>query len=613
MRAGRIRGNRTGGRRALLRGALALALLALLAPLGVAVAPSARADMASQVASAAQYAAGRGQVGISVLDRLTGQVYENGALAHTQMRSASIPKLFVAESLLSRARTGAITLTAHDRALLETMIMRSDDAAMSSLYSRFGGLQMVSNVMVKYGLSEIGGPPTPSYWGMYRITAHDIVKFYAGMLGGGLQPADRDYLVGLMRKATPYGSDGFDQFFGIPRALPGQAWGIKQGWMCCQESRRWLHTSGILGSDNRFLVAVLSSTPHSRSYAYAGETLTGTVQRLFPGGQIPSGASLSNPRGDVNRITEVAPGTVRVEGWTFDPDDPTRSLQVHVYVDGRYRRASSAALSRSDVAAAYPAAGPAHGYRVDVAVPDGRHQVCTYAINVGAGDRNPSLGCHTVTVQLGPVGSLDAVATAGVRTVRIAGWTLDREVPTQSLQVNLQVDGRAAGQVAAGAARADVGRAYPGAGAAHGFSADLALTAGGTHRVCAYGVNVGSGGTDTLLGCRSVALPTGVRGSLDRVNAVATGQYDLVGWALDTDARTTSIPVHVYVDGKWRAASTAAISRSDLVSSFPDAGRLHGYSVRVRLAPGSHNVCVYAIRATAGGTNPLLGCRTLAG
>jgi hypothetical protein len=607
MRARRVRG------RFAVRAALALGLLALLVPLGVAVAPSARADMASQVTSAATFAAGRGQVGITVLDRLTGQVYENGALAHTQMRSASIPKLFVADSLLSRARTGAITLSAADRALLEKMIMQSDDAAMSSLYSRFGGLQMVSNVMVKYGLSEIGGPPTPGYWGMYRITAHDIVKYYAGMLNGGLQPADRDYLVGLMRRATPYGSDGFDQFFGIPRALPGQTWGIKQGWMCCMEDRRWLHTTGILGSDNRFLVAVLSSTPSSRSYAYVGDTLTGVLQRLFPGGQIPSGVSLSNPKGDVNRIAEVSAGVARVEGWTFDPDDPTRSLQVHVYVDGRYRKAATASLARSDVAAAYPAAGAAHGYRIDVAIPDARHQVCAYAINVGAGDRNPSLGCGTVTAQLSPVGSLDATVAAGVRTVRVSGWTLDREVPTQSLQVNLQVDGRAAGQVAAGVSRTDISRAYPGAGSAHGFTADLVLTSGGTHRVCAYGVNAGAGGTDTLLGCRSVALPTGARGSVDRVTTVAAGRYDLVGWALDTDSRSTSIPVHVYVDGRWRAAATAGISRPDLASAFPDAGRLHGYSVRVGLTAGSHTVCVYAIRAVAGGPNPLLGCRTLAG
>ena len=97
-------------------------VLALLVPLGVTLAGPARADMGTQFAAAAQYAAGRGQVGISVLDRATGKVYENGALAHTQMRSASVPKALVAESLIRRSRSGAITLTANDRALLETMV-----------------------------------------------------------------------------------------------------------------------------------------------------------------------------------------------------------------------------------------------------------------------------------------------------------------------------------------------------------------------------------------------------------------------------------------------------------------------------------------------------------
>jgi hypothetical protein len=589
-------------------------VLALLVPVCVALASPARADMGTQFAAAAQYAAARGQVGISVLDRATGQVYENGALAHTQMRSASVPKALVAESLIRRSRSGVITLTANDRALLEKMVTQSDDAAMSSLYVKFGGLGMVTEVIGRYGLSEIGGPPVAGYWGMFQITAHDIVKFYDGVLDGGLQPADRTYFVDLMRRATPFGSDGFDQFFGIPRGLPNQVWGVKQGWMCCQEGKRRLHTTGILGADNRFAVAVLSTVPDTSSYAYSAETLTGVVQRLFPGGRIPTSSALDNPRGDVNTVTQLTPGVFRVEGWTFDPDEPTRSLQVHAYVDGRYAGAATAAVPRADVAAAFPAAGRLHGYRLDLRVPHGKHEICVYAINVGSGDRNPGLGCRSVTAQLSPVGSLEQVAAAGVRTVRVSGWTLDPEVPAQPQGVQVFVDGRHVSDALADGARLDVARAYSGAGSAHGFRADVPVATGGAHRVCAYGVNApGSGGENSLLGCRSVTLPTGVRGSVDRVDTIATGQYDLVGWALDTSAPTTALRVHVYVDGRYRSAVAAGVSRPDLAAVYPDAGRLHGYVARVALAPGDHSVCVYAIRATAAGTNPLLGCRTLRG
>jgi hypothetical protein len=494
------------------------------------------------------------------------------------------------------------------------MVMRSDDAAMSSLYSRFGGLGMVTEVVGRYGLSEIGGPPTPGYWGMFRITAHDIVKFYNGVLDGGLQKADRDYFVKLMRKATPYGSDGFDQYFGIPHGLPNQMWGVKQGWMCCQEGKRRLHTTGILGEDNRFLVAVLSTVPSTKSYAYSAETLTGVVRRLFPNGQIPTSSSAVNPRGDVNKASQASPGVFRVEGWTFDPDAPTRSLEVHTYVDGRYAGRGTASVPRADVAAAYPGAGSAHGFRIDVRVPQGKHDICVYAINVGAGDRNPSLGCRSVTAQLSPIGSLDKVGAAGVRTVRVKGWTLDPEVPAASQKVKLQVDGKTVATVVADVARTDVAAAYPKAGAAHGFRADVPIASGGSHKVCAYGVNAaGSAGANALLGCKTVTLPTGVLGSLDKVDTVGTGLYDLVGWAVDTNKPTTALQVHVYVDGTYRATAPAGVSRPDVAAVYPDAGRQHGYVARMRLAPGSHSVCVYAIRATTSGTNPLLGCRTLRG
>jgi hypothetical protein len=594
------------------RTALLVPVLALVLSAGLVAAPPASADMATQVSSASAYAASRGgQVGIAVLDRLTGRLYENGGLAHTQMRSASVPKVFVAESLLRRSRAGAISLSANDRALLEAMVMRSDDAAMSSLYSRFGGLGMVHEVRNRYGLSELGDPPSAGYWGMFRITAHDIVKFYNGMISGGLPAADRDYLISLMRRATAYGSDGFYQFFGIPSALPNQHWGIKQGWMCCQETKRRLHTTGILGSDNRFLVAVLGTVPQSQSYAYAGDTLTGVVQRLFPGGVIPSGAELRNPVGALQKLTEVSPGTVRVEGWTWDPDVPAQPLRVHLYVNGAYAGAGTADVVRPDVGGRYPEAGAAHGYRINVPVPHGTSRICAYAINVSRGTTNPQLGCQNVTVQLSPIGRLEQAAVVGARTVRTTGWTLDREAPTVPLRLHVYVDGRFATAVTADANRADVDAANPGAGPLHGWSADVVVGSGGAHNVCAYAINApGTRGHNPRLGCATVSLPTGVRGAFDRADLVAPGQYELAGWAVDTDARTSPVRVHVYVDGRARTAVTADQPWADSASVLPDAGPQHGYVVTVGLSPGTHQVCMYGISLSGTG-NPRLGCRTI--
>ena len=52
----------------------------------------------------------------------------------------------------------------------------------------------------------------------------------------------------------------------------------------------------------------------------------------------------------------------------------------------------------------------------------------------------------------------------------------------------------------------DVGTAYPGVGAFHGWTTQLGMSSG-NHRVCAYGINVGGGSTNPLLRCDDVRVP----------------------------------------------------------------------------------------------------------
>jgi phage tail protein X len=90
-------------------------------------------------------------------------------------------------------------------------------------------------------------------------------------------------------------------------------------------------------------------------------------------------------------------GQVRVRGWVIDPDtvDP---VAVHVYANGVFVGAASASVIRNDVAAAFPAYGPNHGFDVTVpvtaAATGASVQVCVFAINVGGGTTNPLLGCQ---------------------------------------------------------------------------------------------------------------------------------------------------------------------------------------------------------------------------
>jgi hypothetical protein len=587
---------------ALLVGALLASGLSVV----LAAPASADPDFTATVAAASAYAAGRGQVGISVLDRETGQLYENGD-AHTQMRSASVVKIFVAENLLDRARQGTITLSTDDQALMESMVRSSDDDAMSALYSKYGEVQIVADVAQKYGLTEVGAPPTPGYWGMFQITAHDVVTFYEGMLTGGLVPADRDYLLSLMRSATPNGIDGFYQFFGIPDALgSNQTFGVKQGWMCCQEGLHRLHTTGILGPDARFAVAFLSQYTQDQSYAFGGETLTNAVSTVFPGGVVPASGSTRNPVGSFDTTQEITPGTIRATGWALDPDASTQALAVNAYVDGVGAAIGTADVSRPDVGAAYPQAGADHGFSLDVPVGDGPHQLCVYAINVGAGTENTTLGCRSVTGHLSPVGSLDDVSTTDVRGVTLRGWTLDPESPGTALAVHTYVDGVGVAVGTTALPRPDVRAIYPST-STPGFTTTLTLP-GGTHQVCAYGIKApGTPGGNTTLGCRTVTVPLDVFGSLDAVTGGA-GTAAVRGWAIGPDTPGSAVTVHVYLDGVFAGQTTASGTRADVALAYPSAGAPHGFSTTVAAAAGIHTVCTYGLATVVGRDNPLLGC-----
>jgi hypothetical protein len=129
----------------------------------------------------------------------------------------------------------------------------------------------------------------------------------------------------------------------------------------------------------------------------------------------------------------------------------------------------------------------------------GPHRICASAVD-SSGAGNTLLGCRSVTyVPRLPTGRLDsATVTAGLLSA--GGWTIDPDVPTTGTRVHLYVDGRAVA-LTADRTRADIGRAFPSAGSAHGFGFTTAVAAG-AHRVCAYAIDT-SGAGSTFVGCRT--------------------------------------------------------------------------------------------------------------
>lgn len=332
---------------------------------------------------------------------------------------------------------------------------------------------------------------------------------------------------------------------------------------------------------------------------------------LGPGNNTSLGCrTVSTPTGSPVGNFEAATlsnGQVSLQGWVLDPDTAA-SIQVHVYVNGTKSGAYSADAPRADVGSAYSGYGDKHGISVSgIAVPVGTSDVCVYGIDRVGGQQNTMIGCRTVSSASGPPkGTIDS-AIAGVGTVRVSGWALDPDTPAP-IDVHVYVDGRWGGAVTAGSSRPDIASAFPGYGAAHGFT--LTLAAGpGTHQVCAYGINVRAG-SNPQLACSMVQVPGGDPfGNVDKVS-VADGKVTLEGWAIDPDT-DAPVQVHVYVGSAWGGLATASRSRADVAKAFPLYGSGHGFAITVPIPIGTSQVCAYAINQGAGTTNPQLGCTTV--
>jgi spore germination protein YaaH len=206
-----------------------------------------------------------------------------------------------------------------------------------------------------------------------------------------------------------------------------------------------------------------------------------------------------------------------------------------------------------------------------------------------------------------PFGNFEGVS-AWPGGVRMTGWAIDPNATTP-INVDIYSDGKFVGRTTAGNDRPDVGALFSAYGAEHGFDTVIDLPAG-RHQICAYGINTGVGTENTQLGCKSETVLTNApHGSFDAAGGSA-GTLTVSGWAIDPD---TALPigVHVYVDGKFAGSTIASNPRPDVGAIYPGWGAGHGYTTSVNVSGGTHDVCVYAINAGLGDTNPQLGCRTV--
>ena len=222
----------------------------------------------------------------------------------------------------------------------------------------------------------------------------------------------------------------------------------------------------------------------------------------------------STPLGDFESLKQTKDKSgVRAKGWAIDGDTKAK-VKIHFYMDGSFLASATADKKRTDIRAQYDDWGIKRGFNTVLPITSGSHEVCAYAINVGAGS-NSQLGCRTIsisssepappqptpqpTADVSPIGYFDRVVAVGGGVARADGWALDESAPEQSVRIRFYIDGAYWGSVNANKSRPDVG-AYTGLGDNHGWSANLEV-GGGNHEVCAYAINIGDTAPSTALGC----------------------------------------------------------------------------------------------------------------
>lgn len=222
-----------------------------------------------------------------------------------------------------------------------------------------------------------------------------------------------------------------------------------------------------------------------------------------------------NPVGTLDLVT-AENGRVRVGGWTFDYDEPSASVDIHVYIGGDVGSPNAVGYNmgptntlRDDVNNTYGVIGN-HGYDFIITTDKrGAQPVYVYAINKGAGG-NTLLGQTTVNIgDTSPIGSFDGVVVGEWGKLTVYGWAFDYDNTSAPIDIHVYVGGEAGSPGAVGynmgptnTFRGDVNDVY-GISGNHGYSYTINTNMRGMMPVYIYAINIGSGG-NTMIGMKHV-------------------------------------------------------------------------------------------------------------
>ncbi|MEU9837042.1 hypothetical protein AB0D67_36360 [Streptosporangium sp. NPDC048047] len=282
-----------------------LALLTAALPLLTSVAPASAAGPAVPHVPAGVAA------GYAVFDRQTGRLTAHRDV-HRRFRSASVVKIMIAIDHLESHRK----VPDRDLALLKVMLRVSDDDAASAFWDRGGKGKIVERIARRLGLTDTAPPPAdrPGFWGYTSLSALDMVRVYRYLLDRA-EPRVSELILGHLRQAGPCGSDGFDQYFGIPRGV-ARPWAVKQGWsgyglrppVRCRPSSPGTPGTPSLPASS---AAVPSPAASGRTTAAASGRTTAAASGRTAGAPAPAGplSGVPVPVAPADAAAPAAPGS----------------------------------------------------------------------------------------------------------------------------------------------------------------------------------------------------------------------------------------------------------------------------------------------------------------
>jgi hypothetical protein len=310
-------------------------------------------------------------------------------------------------------------------------------------------------------------------------------------------------------------------------------------------------------------------------------------------------ASETSPRGNVDAYSAT-----NISGWVYDPDDTSRAINIHVYVDGRMIGDTSANLNRADLSS-IGLSSTRHGFDFQIPSPlaTGTHTVDVYAINIGSGI-NKKIGSGSIIISPPsplPVGHVDIITDTYIQ-----GWAYDPENTSSSVSIEIYIDSEYIGSAPANRNRPDLSSIGL-TNTNHGFNISLPSSINpGTHTIDIYAfsdkrIKIGSG----IITVQDTHSPIG---HIDNISFDST-----CGWVYDPDDENRPVLLHIYVGDDLHGSIEAGVYRSDL-SSIGLSNTNHGFCFRLTRDRipyfGNYNMRVYAINIDSG-SNILIGQGTV--